>query len=350
MSKSTRFQLTRNQFGIFTVLGMQLLFTTGCGMTPSSSADAGEVKALKQLQTEFLQLKFGMFIHFNIETYNNVEWATGNEDPSSFNPQGLNCNQWADAAQSAGMRYAILTTKLLGGFSLWDSAVTEYDIISSPYKKDIVKQFVEVFRQRGLKVGLYFSIWDIHHKMERGRMTPEKVQHIKSQITELLSNYGNIDYLWLDAYEHIERDDSEYPTVREVPWNEIYTLAKKLQPNCLVMRHPGTQYDTEYSDIQIWEGPFHRPVVMGFIERFLKEYPDRPQEICDTLQGNSWFWKSDLPPEGLKSVDYVLKALERCDKTNTNYLLNAAPNRNGTLDENVMQRLKEVGTALRKSR
>ncbi len=114
------------------------------------------------------------------------------------------------------------------------------------------------------------------------------------------------------------------------------------------MRHPGTQYDTGYSDIQIWEGAFHRPVVMGFFERFLKEYPDRPQEICDTLQGNNWFWKSDVPPEGLKSVDYVLKALERCGKTSTNYLLNAAPNRNGTLDENVVQRLKEVGTALRK--
>jgi sialidase-1 len=311
------------------VLAVCVVFVFGV----SSSTGAGKVKTLEQLQSEFLQLKFGMFIHFGLT-------------PSS-NPQGLDCGQWIDAAQLAGMKYAILTTKHVDGFSLWDSAVTQHDVASSPYNKDVVKQFVDAVRKKGLKVGFYYSVWDRPHKRERGLMTPEKVQDIKTQITELLSNYGPIDYLWLDAYENIERANCKYPTVREVPWEDVYALAKKLQPNCLVMRHPGSQYDTEYSDIQIWERPFHRPKIMGCFERFLKEHAGRPQEICDTLQGSDWHWKSDLPPDGLKSVDYVLNALETCGKNKTNYLLNAGPNRHGTLDHNVMQRLKEIGTALK---
>ena len=308
-----------------------LVVSVVCVFAVSSGASTGKVKPLEQLQSEFLQLKFGMFIHFGI--------GSGN------NPQGLNCDQWVDAAQLAGMKYSVLTTKHVDGFCLWDSAVTKHDVASSPYKKDIVKQFVEAFSKRGLKVGLYYAVWDRHHKRQRGIMTPKKVEDIKTQITELLSNYGQIDYLWLDAYENIERPKCVYPTVREVPWNEIYTLAKKLQPNCLVMRHPGSQYDIDYTDIQIWEGAFHRSNIMGFFKRFIKEHPGWPQEVCDFIQPGNWFWKKELPPNKLRSVDYVINALETCGKNKANYLLNTAPNRNGKLDDNVVQRLKEIGTA-----
>ena len=314
----------------------------------SDSVGAEEIRTLEQLQSEFLQLRFGMFSCLNMPTFHSSEWASGNEIPSSFNPQELNCEQWADAALLAGMKYAVLTTKHVDGFCLWDSTVTKHDVASSPYKKDVVKQFVDSFRKKGLKIGLYYSVWDRHHKRVRGIMNDKKVQDIKTQITELLSNYGPIDYLWFDAYENIERPRCKYPTLKEVPWKDMYSLAKKLQPNCLVMRHPGSQYDTDYTDIQIWERPFHRSNIMKFFKRFIKEYPDRPQEINDTIQGSNWFWKRDLPPNKLKSVDYVMHALETYGKNNANYLLNAAPNQNGKLDDNVVQRLKEIGIAVKK--
>jgi len=304
------------------VLAVCFVFAASCG------ANTVKVKPLKQLQDEFLELKFGMFLHFGK--------ASGRERLWSFNPEGLNCGQWADAAQLAGMKYGILTTKHVDGFCLWDSAVTKNDVASSPYKKDIVKQFVDAFRKRGLKVGFYYAIMDKYNKRLRGIMTDKKVGVVKAQITELLSNYGQIDYLWLDAYENIERPKCNYPTVREVPWNEIYTLAKKLQPNCLVMRHPGSQYDTQYSDIQIWEGVFHRSNIMGFFKRFIKEHPDRPQEVCDFIQPGNWYWRKDLPPNKLRSVDYVINALKTCGKNKANYLLNTAPNPNGRLDDNVV--------------
>jgi alpha-L-fucosidase len=154
-------KMTRmTRIGIF-ALAVCFVFAANCG------ANTVKVKPLKQLQDEFLQLKFGMFLHFNIATFNSAEWAGGKESPSIFNPVGLDCGQWADAALLAGMKYGILTTKHVDGFSLWDSAVTKHDVASSPYKKDVVKQFADAFRKKGLKVGLYYSVWDRHHNRQR---------------------------------------------------------------------------------------------------------------------------------------------------------------------------------------
>lgn len=106
---------------------------------------------------DFLNLRFGMFIHYNMSTYfNREQWAYPFHDPQAFAPTQLDCRQWAKAAKSAGMKYAVLTTKHHDGFCLWDTSVTGYDIANSAYKQDIVKQYAEAFRAEGLKVGFYF--------------------------------------------------------------------------------------------------------------------------------------------------------------------------------------------------
>ena len=101
----------------------------------------------------FLNLKFGMFIHYNMGTYTSEQWAYPFHDPKEFKPSQLNCDQWAEAARSAGMRYAVFTTKHHDGFCLWNTKVTNYDIASAEdaYKnRDIVKEYVDAFRKAGL--------------------------------------------------------------------------------------------------------------------------------------------------------------------------------------------------------
>ena len=127
------------------------------------SAVAGEGKPISQRKEDFLKWKFGMFIHFNVATFNEREWATGCEDPATFAPDKLDCNQWIDAAAAAGMKYAVLTVKHTGGWCLWDSKQTEsHDMAAFVHYKngkgDIVGKFVDACRKRGIRVGLYYCL------------------------------------------------------------------------------------------------------------------------------------------------------------------------------------------------
>lgn len=131
-------------------------------------ARKARVKPLKDLQQEFLDLRFGMFIHFNIPTSSGHDWPDPNQSIQVFNPTKLDCNQWADAAVSAGMTYGCLTTKHHSGFCIWPTKTTNYNVMNSPFKKDVVKEYVDAFRKRGLKVFLYYSILDTHHDIRKG--------------------------------------------------------------------------------------------------------------------------------------------------------------------------------------
>jgi len=157
------------------------------------------------LRQDFLKLRFGLFLHFNMATYINREWANGYEDPALFKPDRLDCEKWAEVAGAAGMKYGVLTVKHTGGWCLWDSDHTAHDITRFIHYKngrgDIVRQFVDAFRARGLRVGFYYcfpgdfsrsglpeSMPDLHG------LPPEAagdyVGFIKKQLTELLTNYG----------------------------------------------------------------------------------------------------------------------------------------------------------------
>lgn len=103
-------------------------------------------KSLPQLQQEFVDLRFGMFIHFNIPTFMDHDWADPQASPLLFNPTKLNCDQWAKAAKSANMAYGCLTTKHHSGFAIWDTKTTDYNVMSSPLKRDVVKEYTEAFR------------------------------------------------------------------------------------------------------------------------------------------------------------------------------------------------------------
>lgn len=159
------------------------------------------VSAQNQNVIDFLNLRFGMFIHYNTGTYHQEQWAYPFHDPKDFQPSALDCNQWADAAVSAGMKYAVFTTKHHDGFCLWNSKTTSYDMGSTKYPKvDVVKEYVDAFRKKGLKVGLYFSVWDRHQGIEHGNINKINKAIMFEQLSELLTNYGEVICLVIDGW------------------------------------------------------------------------------------------------------------------------------------------------------
>jgi alpha-L-fucosidase len=104
---------------------------------------------------DFINLRFGMFIHFGMCTFHNEQWAYPFHDPKSFRPTALDCRQWARSAKSAGMRYAVLTTKHHDGFCLWPTDTTGYSVAKCDPPLDVVRQYVNAFRDEGLTVGYH---------------------------------------------------------------------------------------------------------------------------------------------------------------------------------------------------
>ena len=275
-----------------------------------------------------------MFIHFNMPTFADADWPDPEMPASAFHPAGPDCDQWADAALSANMSYGCLTTKHHSGFCIWDTKTTDYNVMNSPLKKDVVREYVTAFRKKGLRVMLYYSILDTHHQLRRYAVTREHIEMVKAQITELLSNYGEIDALIIDGWDapwsRIGYDD--------IPFADVYRLVKKLQPGCVLMDLNGAKYPAEglfYSDIKTYE--------MGAGQKLSKETNRMPALACLPLQ-KSWFWKTAFPAEAVKDPAKLVKeVLIPLNDASCNFILNVAPNRDGRFDPNAIEALKTIG-------
>ncbi|MEM9527703.1 MAG: alpha-L-fucosidase [Bacteroidota bacterium] len=283
---------------------------------------------MQSLKEAFVAQRFGMFICYNIMSFG-AGWGEANYPIASFNPQRLDANEWAQAALSANMKFGLLTTKHHEGFCLWDSKYTEYDVAASPYKKDIVRQYVDAFRKNNLGVGLYYSIWDSTHEVDKEHLDEAKLAFIKGQITELLTNYGKIDYFVIDGwYWKIGHKD--------VPYHEIRELIRRLQPDCLITDHTHLQAPY-HMEIPYFEGPFGA-------------FPPPGNTMASALghcsiKGNGWFWSEDTP-DGLIEGDGIATILEKlntCERRYCNFMLNCMPNRDGALDPIFTDLLNEIG-------
>jgi len=303
-------------------------------LAKAQAQDPQAARKLHELQQKFVDLRFGMFIHYNIPTYSTADWPDPETPVSVFNPKHLDANQWAKAAKSANMSYGCLTTKHHSGFCIWDTKTTDYNVMNSPYGKDVVKQFTDAFRANGLKVMLYYSILDTHHKLRPNHIVPKHIDMVKAQITELLTKYGKIEALIIDGWDapwsRISYDD--------IPFEDIYRLIKRLQPDCLVMDLNGAKYPAEglyYTDIKTYE--------MGAGQRLSKDSKAMPSLACLPINKN-WFWKTEFPTVPVRKpaeiVDQLIKPL---NAASCNFILNVAPNRDGRIDDNAIQALKEVG-------
>lgn len=322
----------------FSFLTITVISMILCSVFPAGNTFAQEKAAaqppLYPLQQAFVDLGFGMFIHYNIPTYMEDDWADPDASPSIFNPKKLDTDQWAKAAKSANMSYGCLTTKHHSGFAIWDTKTTPYNVMNSPLKRDVVKEYTNSFRKQGLKVMLYYSILDTHHKLRPGQITPVHIKMIKDQLTELLTNYGEISALIIDGWDapwsRISYDD--------VPFEELYNLIKSIQPNCLVMDLNAAKYPSQalfYTDIKSYE--------QGAGQHISKESNKLPALSCLPINQN-WFWKSSFPTTPVKKADKLVnEMLVPLNKAHCNFILNVAPNRDGQIDENVITELKEIG-------
>lgn len=292
-------------------------------------------KPLHQLQQEFVDLRFGMFIHFNMPTFAPEDWPDPDMPAAEFNPTKLNCNQWAEAAKAANMSYGCLTTKHHSGFCIWNTKTTEYNSINSPVHKDVVREYADAFRKAGLKVMLYYSILDTHSRLRPGLINTRKhTNMIKAQLTELLSNYGDITALIIDGW------DAPWSRISydEIPFQEIYEHIKSLQPNCLVMDLNAAKYPREglfYTDIKSYE--------QGAGQKISTTENRLPALACLSIQ-RTWFWKESMPTDKLKDVNWLVKEnIEPYNNAYCNFILNVAPNRDGLMDENAVAALKQIG-------
>ncbi len=305
---------------------------------------------LVKKQKEFLSWKFGMFNHFNMSTFVDLEWATGYEDTLAFNPKKLDMGQWADVAKIAGMQYGILTVKHTGGWCLWDSKYTKHNISRfSNYKKgkgDLVKEYVDAFRSRGLKVGLYYCLPGnfsniLGNKLECGQqdlhgLFPEATGdfewYIEKQVEELLTHYGTIDLIWFDQYAN--QYTFKY-------WTSLKALVHKLQPNCIVIANNSKSY--EETDIIGYEYPYLQTV--DALHSLPTEGNKNASEVCDILDERGWFWHPG--GEKVQPLENLLKMIKLCNSRNSNYLLDVAPNTDGIIPDLYVKELKSVGKKLK---
>ncbi|MBA2813290.1 RICIN domain-containing protein [Streptomyces sp. KM273126] len=287
--------------------------------------------------SRLVDLRFGMFNHFNLGTFTDEEWAAPHQDPALFAPTAVDCAQWAAAAAAAKMSYGVLTTKHHDGFCLWPTAYNKQNVAHSPYKHDIVAQYVDAFRAKGLRIGFYFSIWDRTHTVEaydsrHGVGSDEAIQpadltYILGQITELLTNYGTIDMLVMDGYAwQMGQQAVSYQRIRE--------HVKSLQPDIVMVDH-GALSVPFLGDAIYFEEPLGITAPAG--------------NTYAALQGqtisNGWFWHPSTPTESLMSKSAILSHLADLEPKYTSFVLNCPPNRDGRLDTNIVNRLAEVGSA-----
>jgi alpha-L-fucosidase len=297
-------------------------------------------------QETFAKWKYGMFLHFNMGTYVDREWATGYEDPFIFDPARLDCEQWATVIKSAGMNYAVLTVKHTGGWCLWDSKYTTHDIASfKNYKNghgDLVREFVNACRKKDIKVGLYYCLPGDYSNSYGNELKPgQKDLHglppeaegdyeefVEKQINELLTNYGSVDLLWFDQYAN--KYTGKY-------WLQLKALVYRLQPNCIVLANNADNYQD--SDIIGYEYPYRKQATP---EKAVPPPGNKNAgELCDCIDaGGRWFWHTG--ERKVQKAGDVADILKLCNSRNTNYLLDVPPGRDGLIEDLYVKNLMEI--------
>ena len=198
--------------------------------TPEQIIEKAANVTPSERQYEWQKLELTAFIHFGINTFTEVEWGEGTADISVFNPEKIDTDQWVKVLKDAGFKLIILTTKHHDGFCLWQSEYTDYDIANTPFmdgKGDVVKELSNSCKMEGIKFGVYLSPWDMH---ESTYGTDEYNKHFINQLTELLTNYGEVSEVWFDGA------CGEGPNgKRQVyDWQSYYKTIRSLQPEAVI--------------------------------------------------------------------------------------------------------------------
>lgn len=331
--------------------------TLACFCLLSVSAQAQKyVPTPENLQNrkEFAESRLGIFIHWGLySTFAQGEWYMNNASVDAreyakamngFYPHRFDARQWVSAFKAAGAKYICFTTRHHEGFSMWDTRWSDYNIMNTPYGKDIVRQLAEECHRQGIKLHLYYSHIDWTREDypagRTGRGTkrldradwPAYYRFMNNQLTELLTNYGEIGAIWFDGWWDHDVDS--------VPFNweleEQYKLIHDLQPGCLVGNNHH-QVPFEGEDIQIFERDVPGENKAGLSGQDISALP---LETCQTMN-HSWGYR--VTDQEYKSTRELIQLLVRTSGKGANLLLNVGPQPDGTLPEAALTRLTEMG-------
>jgi alpha-L-fucosidase len=196
-------------------------------------------------QLRWHEMEYYMFIHFGVNSFTNLEWGEGAENPTVFNPKKLDCRQWASIAKKAGMKAIILTVKHHDGFCLWPSAYTEHDVANSSWrngKGDLLKELSAACKEYGLKLGFYISPWDRNNPIY-GKDDQAYNAYFNNQLKEILTQYGPVFEVWFDGANGDRENPEKY---QAYDWTGFKQTIRSLQPDAVI-------FGAGYADLR-WVG------------------------------------------------------------------------------------------------
>lgn len=310
----------------------------------------------------FGNAKFGMFIHWGASSVlGDGEWVMNQKKIKAsdykklltiFNPSQFDAAQWVSTAKNAGMQYITFITRHHDGFSNWDTQQSDWKITNTPYGKDAFKMLADECHKQGVKIFVYYSLLDWYrpdYPYETGRTGKfsgrtgksdysSYLSFMKKQLTELLTNYGEISGVWFDGHWDQLENDVDKDQKPNINWHydEIYSLIHQLQPQCLIGNNHHLSPLTG-EDFQMFEKDLPGGNSTGFGGQSISKLP---LEMCETLNGS---WGFSITGTNYKSPKEIIHLLVRANGYGANLLLNVGPMPNGVIQPEFVSRLQEVG-------
>ena len=330
------------------------------------------IKAVpSERQLTYEKMEFFCFIHFTVNTFTGSEWGDGKEDVFIFNPTELDARQWVKTAKDAGMKGLILTCKHHDGFCLWPSKYTEHSVKNSPYKNgngDIVREVSEACKEFGIKFGIYLSPWDRNNSSYgKGK---EYDDYYVNQLTELLTEYGELYTIWLDG----ACGEGANGKVQKYDWNRYYKVMRELQPNAVIsisgpdVRWCGNEAgEVRESEWSVVAKDMTDPSITAELSQHEdnEEFRDRPWDETQSDLGSrerlknekelvwypaetdvsirpGWFYHEE-EDDKVRSFENLKDIYLKSVGGNTTLLLNIPPMKNGKIHEKDKAILKRLG-------
>jgi alpha-L-fucosidase len=317
------------------------------------------LQVFKQGLENFQDIRFGMFIHWGLYSIiGKQEWVMHTDRipvaeyeklVPQFNPTKFNADEWVSIAADAGQKYMVITSRHHDGFSMYDTALSDYKVTNTPFGRDPIRELADaIARRNDVKLGFYSSVLDWHHPAYRFRETSglawsDYLDFLHGQVRELCTNYGEIACIWFDGdwpRHKIDETNAYFEAGGSFDYRTLYDLIHTLQPNAVVMnnRHdeplPG-------EDVQGFEQDLPGLNSAGFNTTMVYDFPI---EVCMTINDH---WGYSASDRNTKSTRRLIELLVRSASMGANYLLNVGPTAEGEIVPEHASRLRGVGAWLK---
>jgi len=323
-----------------------------------------------EARTWFQDARFGLFVHWGVYSIlGDGEWVMNNQNisveeyeklPQFFNPIGFDPVEWVTMVKDAGMKYITITSRHHDGFSMFDSKVTDYDIVdATPYGKDVLKMLAAECRKQGIKLFFYYSLldWNRDDYFPRGRTGlgitgrgegkwEDYVAFMKAQLKELLTNYGEIGGIWFDGHWDQKEWDGKKFGASKVNWyyDDIYGMIHEMQPQALIGNNHHIAV-IEGEDFQMFEKDLPGKNTTGWGTP-ADQIGTVPLEVCETINGS---WGFNLQDRKHKSEKELIHYLIKAAGYGSNMLLNVGPMPNGKIQPKHQASLRAMGDWLKQN-